>query len=493
MKPLDIAPSACKFDELCSRLTDPSTDSISQTDLWDISSIEQLELHLEDLDSQLAEQEKKLKDAIVPHKLNYTSEKYCELHPGDDDCETENLQDRYNFDTVSTRLRNYKETQKKQTHLYNYHQRRCIKERMEGLFGVKGYLNLERFIFALIIAVLAVLAIEFAYFDDLFFTKETENYYIVRKIGDWLPLSLFYIAMFDLFAGCVFLTEYFLRLHYSENKAWYIKNHKIDLISSIPLTGIIVLLGIPKVSPDFMFLRILRLLRIFRAMRIASFFWRGMERLEQVADVKMMRKSLALMITLTLLGTILITMLESNFEPIQNTAQTSTQVGIPNTVKNIKEIDKNLLVENEPTIQTEQIEKTVETSFLANLFDQLRPTLTTLTAGELGEHYNPESSGGWAVGIFLIVSGIVVVGIFTATLTSIFRGEDTNALLSLQQKTHDSVKNLPETLNKLNSSLKHSEETINQMQIEIDDLRNKNRALETQLHLYQEQLSHEHT
>lgn len=487
---LSSATNSCKRDALFKHITDRDTDSITQHELWDIATMAQLEARLKFLNKEEAKKEQLLKEAITPENSYHPEEEFCDLHPGNDSCEINDITGKDNYNTVARRLRDYKTIQIRKNKLHDYIQRRYIKERMESLFGVDGYLVFEVLIFALIFLVLAALVVEFSYFEYILQNGNLDNYHKPIASGMLTGLTIYHIAIFDLIAGVIFLSEYCLRYHYSHDKTWYLKNHKIDLISSIPLTGLIVVTGFATLFPDLMFLRVVRLLRIFRAMRIASFFWRGMERLDQVADVKMMQKSLIIIVVLTLLGAILLSNLGQSTK-IQLDETTTSQSVDKSTITNSNNDDLSAiqlagLLKGHILAGTTNPDKSSE-----KIFENFWITLTTLTSGDFAEFYKPDSGASWAVSIFLVISGIVVIGIFTATLTSIFRGEDSDELKHIQNNIHAAVDKLPEKIKLLIHSQHNFEETVKDLQHDVGLLKKENQVIQSQLKLNALQSSHE--
>ena len=505
------------IEKFCSRVGDPESDTISDSELWAVMSQKQLREQLDRCDENLKSMEQKF------HDLALKSNGSCDQQSGNGfPEETLALNQRS--------LRKFKAKQSDRTRLYDYLQRRIIKNNMEDLFGERGYENFQRLIFVLIFGVLGVLVIEYTYFNDVLEDvnqsvaikkehKEAKNlgfpyfsYYLeaveyaklnakpvedakaqeqrlrqqkkkislkkgeltvdesIKRATDTIEaklteakplgifkLSLFTIAIFDVAVCIIFLFEYFLRLHFSEDRKWYFLNHKIDLVSSIPMSGIIILSG-GLIPGDFMVLRAIRLFRIFRAMRIASFFWRGMERLEQVANVKLMRQSFMMFILLAFLGGFMIQMVEQVSEP---------------------EVQKVETVKDSDTRDDE--------SYVTDRGKSFWWAVTSLTSGGFGDLYRPKTTPGWVLVTLLVVSGIVVVGVFTATLTTIFKREDSEDMLHQQMEIQDDVS---EILNNVRESSKQ----VEAIQHELQDLKQKYSTLQSQVGMIaRKELEDEHS
>ncbi|MFP6700210.1 MAG: hypothetical protein VB861_00615, partial [Planctomycetaceae bacterium] len=56
------------------------------------------------------------------------------------------------------------------------------------------------------------------------------------------------------------------------------------------------------------------------------------------------------------------------------------------------------------------------------------------SAHEFGDIHNPESASGQILTAILVIMGMVLVGVFTATLTSLFLGEQSEEIEKLQEE-----------------------------------------------------------
>ena len=126
--------------------------------------------------------------------------------------------------------------------------------------------------------------------------------------------------------------------------------------------------------------RLLRLIRILRAVRILRMFlflWRGMDHLSSIMDVKLLKRSLFYGLVAMIFGALLF----MTFEQVQ--------VG-------------------------------------KNFGSSLWWSFTTLVTGGFADIHNPTSIGGKVLTVMLVIGGMVLVGVFTATLTSVLvRDDDT--------------------------------------------------------------------
>ena len=406
-------------DILFARLKKPHCDSITKRELWETFSIEQIETHLGYLKLEIQIQADHLKQALNLERHNFLNlnKKYCIAHPDDFDCEAEVYHHHDNYDIVSMRLTKYKETQRHHQELYDYCQRRQIKEEMERRLGTTGYWILEWTVLFLIFAVLVLLYMEYQFFDP----TNPASYAVPQMFFLLGEVTLIHIAWFDVFACSIFLYEYAFRAWVAKDRKWYFRNHKIDLISSIPLTAITILLPIGYAAPDLLVLRTLRMLRVFRALRIATFIWRGMERLEQVTSIHIMKKSFLILLFLMVAGTISLQFSETGAFSFDDRVE---------TVESVMKAEDD----NQQRNDDEKYIKTPAGSFWWSA--------TTLTSAGFGDLYKPKTPAGWLLATLLVVAGIVVVGIFTAAMTSIFRGDDTAQIKHQLAQLQDQVRDL---------------------------------------------------
>ena len=117
-------------------------------------------------------------------------------------------------------------------------------------------------------------------------------------------------------------------------------------------------------------LRLARFARLFRVLRMALFFWRGMDELTRVLDVRLMKRSLALCLLVVAFGALSIYGLEGHHRPVDN------------------------------------------------IWDSLWWSFTTTVTGGFGDIHNPSTSSGRMLTVLLVIIGMILVGIFTATLTT---------------------------------------------------------------------------
>ena len=188
-------------------------------------------------------------------------------------------------------------------------------------------------------------------------------------------LWIFWII--DVICCALFMANFIFEHRLADSKKWYWKNNWIDFITSIPLPPFQIIaasgdLGIVRLGRLLRAVRILRALRLFR---IALFFWRGMDHLSTTLDVRLLKRSLLYGLLSLVFGAIIFMGVErmeagSGFGP------------------------------------------------------SLWWSFTTLVTGGYPDIHNPETAPGKILTVFLVITGMVLVGVFTATLTSILVSDE---------------------------------------------------------------------
>jgi len=197
---------------------------------------------------------------------------------------------------------------------------------------------------------------------------------------------LWNIFIIDSLCCLVFQINFFSELFMASSKRWYIKNHWIDFITSIPIPSYEIMRS-GRAIRLFRLLRILRVLRVIKLIKLVSFFWKGMDSLSEILDVKLMKRTIIYSIGLLILGAFVINHIE-----FSNGA---------NKVGNYKE--------------------------------SLWWSFNAIVTGGFADIYNPTTSGGMVLTTLLVFVGMVLISVFTATLTSMMVGDDSN-------KTSDNIK-----------------------------------------------------
>ena len=197
---------------------------------------------------------------------------------------------------------------------------------------------------------------------------------------------LWNIFIIDSLCCLVFQINFFSELFMASSKRWYIKNHWIDFITSIPIPSYEIMRS-GRAIRLFRLLRILRVLRVIKLIKLVSFFWKGMDSLSEILDVKLMKRTIIYSIGLLIIGAFVINHIE-----FSNSA---------NKVSNYKE--------------------------------SLWWSFNAIVTGGFADIYNPTTSGGMVLTTLLVFVGMILISVFTATLTSMMVGDDSN-------KTSDNIK-----------------------------------------------------
>ena len=183
----------------------------------------------------------------------------------------------------------------------------------------------------------------------------------------------------DTICCIIFMANFIFELRLSSSKKWYWKRNWIDFLTSLPFPPLHLMSlggeGINAIRAGRI-LRVIRILRAFRVLRMFLFFWRGLDHLSTIMDVKLLKKSLAYGLIAMLAGAMIFMSLER-----------------------VEDGDG---------------------SFLESLWW----SFTTLVTGGFADIHNPATMGGKILTVMLVIGGMVLVGVFTATLTSVLVRED---------------------------------------------------------------------
>ena len=246
--------------------------------------------------------------------------------------------------------------------LFNYRQTSLLKERIIRALGGAGiYKAKEIIITALIMFVLSLM--------------------IYESVNPDLPDQVLK-TFFWLDAACcvIFLTDFFFELRLSDSKTWFWQRHFIDFITSIPVPQARTLRAFRgvRVVRLLRFARFLRFFRFLRVLRVLLFFWRGLDHLVQMFNVRLMRKSLIYVCASLILGAMA-------FQFFENGQLASGEDG---------------------------------------LITSLWWSFTTVVTGGFADIHDPVTMGGKLLTVVLVILGMVIVGIFTATLTTVMVGDE---------------------------------------------------------------------
>jgi|GEM_PF-1008623 len=198
-------------------------------------------------------------------------------------------------------------------------------------------------------------------------------------------------------AICLFLiADFFLRLFLSEDRSWYLRRYWIDLVASIPFTQFLRFGRLLRIG------RLIRLLRLGRAMRMLFFSFRSLGKLAQTFQINLLKRSVLIAITLLFFGALTIRALEGPRE----------------------------------------------VTLLA--FDEsLWWSFTTVVTGGFADLYNPGTVVGRLLTVGLVLLGLTVTGIFTASLTSVLVVDDSTRIQQNQQDIEERLRDLGQRLDLL--------------------------------------------
>jgi voltage-gated potassium channel len=199
---------------------------------------------------------------------------------------------------------------------------------------------------------------------------------------------------------CVFLiADFFLRLALAEDKWWYWRSYWIDLVSSIPFYAILRFGRLVRIAR---FVRLLRLLRLTRAVRLLLFIFRGLDKLIRTFEMNLLKRSVLIALALLVFGALAISAVEG------------------------------------PQEQT-----------IGDLGESLWWSFSTVVTGGFADLYNPTTPTGRIVTVGMILLGLTVTGIFTASLTSVLVEDESSKLEQNQHRFEERLKTVHHKLDLL--------------------------------------------
>ena len=292
--------------------------------------------------------------------------------------------------------------------LENAIQPRIVRDNMIAKLGSRGALiTLETIIMILIVLVLGLLG-----YDSLA-GPDSER-------PEWLSgTNIFFV---DAACCAVFMAEFFFRLSCAESKKFVWAHHWVDFVTSIPIPGEAQLARFGRLARLARFARFARIIKFFRFLRLFFLLWRGMDKLQDVIDVKLMKRTLRWAIVVTLLGALLVYQIEGTASAPAPASDATISADDPSPAP------------------------AKDTNAVSSYPLALWWSFTTVVTGGFGDIYNPESAGGQVLTAILIITGMVLVGVFTATLTSLFVGEQSEELEKLQEELSNRIDELSERL-----------------------------------------------
>ncbi|MEM7117525.1 MAG: ion transporter [Chloroflexota bacterium] len=207
------------------------------------------------------------------------------------------------------------------------------------------------------------------------------------------------ISQIDLVISLFLLGDFFLRLYLSEDRRWYFRRYWIDFVASLPLANVLKLGRLARIAR---FARLLRLFRLGRALRVLRYTFRGFDKLFATFELNLLRRALWIASGLLFFGAFSITIFEGHQE-----------------------------------------------ASLQELQHSLWWSFTTVVTGGFADLYNPSTVPGQLVTVGLVLLGLTITGIFTASLTSVLVDDGSSELELKQLEIQDSLGNLNQKLDLL--------------------------------------------
>ena len=224
---------------------------------------------------------------------------------------------------------------------------------------------------------------------------------------DWLnPWNIFFV---DSVCCVFFLWEFSIQYRCADDKKWFLKTHWIDLLTAIPIPPAEGSRFI-RLGRTFRFVRLLRVLRLFRVVRALKTVFilsKTLRYLHDLMDLKTMQRTIAIVSFVIVTGGVLITLVEPTPSP--------------------------------HGIQT--------------LSESLWWSFSTVVTGGYADLYNPQNFGGQLLTAILVISGMILVGVFTATLTTVYMGEDNSEIEKQQAAMRKQLETLQTELSEIKSTL----------------------------------------
>ena len=292
--------------------------------------------------------------------------------------------------------------EKSRKRLYHKRQQRIIWRGFRKQLGDRGAKALEWSVLVLICVVLGIL------FAEMIYGENWDTAFIIK------------LYLIDVGACTVFLTEFYLRYRHAEDKRWFWKYNWVDLITCIPFPppALLASLGTFDVTTLARLIRFFRLLRLLRAVRILALMWSGLERLDRVADFSVIKRAVLTACVLLFVGGTVIHATES--------------VDRPATAGNGVTLAES--GGGEDVIYSDDYPFTLWWTF------------NTISTGGFADLYKPVSPFAQLVTGALIIAGFVVLGVFIATLSAAFKGEDTEEMWRNQKQIVTALNDLQKSL-----------------------------------------------
>ena len=368
-------------DDISKRISHLQQFSIEQLSITQLINIrEQIDRRISTLDNELSEIERSVgmleagifdKEYTLPNK--FSSPLRMVLAKGWDLGRIERLHDRYTEEKKRIdKVINQKKLEDKQIEIF----------KTSRLYKIK-----QSFIALLIVFVLGLMLFEFS-----------------NELADSLIIKLFIV---DTICCIIFLINFFFELRLTDDKKWYWKTHWIDFITSIPMPpGNLIRAGRGLRLIRFARLfRIIRILRFLRVVRVFTQYWRGMEPLADLLDIKLMKRTLLWSSIMTIICSFMIYKFED-----------------PHTNFN-------------------------------NWYEGLWWGVTTILTGGFTDLHNPSTLIGYLATIILVVSGMILIGVFVASLSSVIEANSDDVVGSVKNFIDQRFNEIDEKMNELSNRI----------------------------------------
>ena len=86
-------------------------------------------------------------------------------------------------------------------------------------------------------------------------------------------------------------------------------------------------------------------------------------------------------------------------------------------------------------------------------------SFTTIVTGGFGDIHNPQSLMGRVLTVLLVITGMILVGVFTATLTSLYVGEESEEMQQMQDLMIDRLDQMEKTIANLSQQSSNPDDT----------------------------------
>ena len=368
-------------NDISKRIGNLQQFSIEQLSIKQLINIrEQIDKRISTLDNELSEIERSVgmleagvfdKDDTLPDK--FSSPLRMVLAKGWDLSRLERLHDRYIEEKNRIdKVINQKTLEAKQLEIFN----------SSRLYHIK-----QTFIAFLIIFVLGLMLYEFS-----------------NDLSDSIIIKLFIV---DTICCAIFLVNFFFELRLSDDKKWYWKTHWIDFITSIPMPpGNLIRAGRGLRLIRFARLfRIIRILRFLRVIRVFTQYWRGMEPLADLLDIKLMKRTLLWSVIMTILCSFLIYQFEDSHANFNS------------------------------------------------WYEGLWWGVTTILTGGFTDLHNPSTLIGYIATIILVVSGMILIGVFVASLSSVIEANSDDVVGSVKNFIDQRFNEIDEKIDELSNRI----------------------------------------